>query len=41
MDVWWYGYSDGMGLPLLLLVYPLGVGIVYFVGWLILREKKK
>jgi hypothetical protein len=40
MDLWWYGYSDGLGLWLAL-VFPVGMAITCFVGWLILREKKK
>jgi hypothetical protein len=40
MDVWWYGYSNELGWWILL-VYPAGVALTCFVGWLMSREKKK
>jgi hypothetical protein len=40
MDLWWYGYSDDLGLWFFL-VYPAGVALTCFVGWLITRSEKK
>lgn len=40
MDVWFYGYSYDMGFWLSLIVLPVGLSIVCFVGWLLTREKK-
>ena len=39
MDLWWYGYSNDLGLWIFL-AYPIGAAITYAVGSMILHEKK-